>query len=155
MKIILLEKIHNLGGLGDTVNVKAGYGRNYLIPQGRAVRVTKENVAKFEARRAELEKAESESLAAAQKRAEQLKDLILTIACKTHEESKLFGSVGVKEIVDAIAEKGMAVEKREVNMPEGLIHEIGEYSVEILLHGDVKAIIKVKVEEEQSVKSGE
>jgi len=149
MKVILLEKVHKLGDLGDTVIVKPGLGRNFLIPQGKAVPATKENVAKFKARRAELEKVATEKLAAAQKRAEQLQGLSLTIACQALEEGKLFGSIGVREIVEAIAEKGFTVEKREVILPLGSIHEIGEYEVEILLHTDVKVTLPIKVVAEE------
>jgi len=145
MKVILLEKIHKLGNLGDTVVVKPGYGRNFLIPQGKAVPANKENVAKFEARRAELEKVATEKLGEAQKRAEQLQGLSLEIIAQAQEEGKLFGSVGVREIVEAIVEKGFTVEKREVILPHGSIHEIGEYEVEIILHSDVKVTVPVKV----------
>ncbi|MGD9152217.1 MAG: 50S ribosomal protein L9 [Gammaproteobacteria bacterium] len=147
MKIILLEKVHKLGNLGDTVEVKSGFGRNFLIPQGKAVPATKENIAKFEARRAELEKAAAEALAAAQQRAEKFKGIELTIVRKAIEEGKLFGSVGARDIVDAFAEKGMTVEKREVILPEN-IHEVGEYEIELLLHSDVKVKIPVKIEAE-------
>ncbi|MGD9108634.1 MAG: 50S ribosomal protein L9 [Gammaproteobacteria bacterium] len=147
MKIILLEKVHKLGNLGDTVEVKSGYGRNFLIPQGRAVPATKENIAKFEARRAELEKAAAEKLSEAQQRAEKFKGLALILVRKAIEEGRLFGSVGVRDIVEAIAEKGMTVEKREVILPES-IHEVGEYEIELLLHSDVRVKIPVKVEAE-------
>jgi large subunit ribosomal protein L9 len=149
MKIILLEKIHNLGNLGDTVDVKPGYGRNYLIPQGKAVPANEENIAKFEARRAELEKAAAEQVAAAKKRAEPLKDLAITIACRALEEGKLFGSVGIREIVEVLEGKGIKVEKKEVILPEGPFHEVGEYEIVIRLHGDVEEKIKVKVEVEK------
>lgn len=147
MKVILLEKIHKLGNLGDMVEVKPGYGRNFLIPQGRAVSATKENIAKFEARRAELEKAAVEKLSAAKQRAEKFKGIELTIVRKAIEEGKLFGSIGVRDIVDALVEKGMTVEKREVILPEN-IHEVGEYEIGLLLHSDVKVKIPVKVEAE-------
>jgi len=149
MKVILLEKIHNLGKLGDTVNVKPGFGRNFLIPQGKAVPATEENISKFEARRAELEKAAAEKLVLAQKRAEKLKDVVIELIRKTVDETKLFGSIGVKEIVDELIAKGLEVEKREINLPTGPIREIGEYNIEVLLHPDVISTIKVKVEQEK------
>lgn len=147
MKVILLEKVHKLGNLGDTVEVKSGYGRNFLIPQGKAVPATKANLAEFEAKRVELEKAAAEKLSAAQQRAEKFKGLELTIVRKAIEEGRLFGSVSVRDIVEAIAEKGMTVEKREVILPES-IHEVGEYEIELLLHSDVKIKIPVKIEAE-------
>ena len=147
MKIILLEKVHKLGSLGDMVDVKSGYGRNFLIPQGKGIPANKENIAKFEARRAELEKTAMEKLSAAQQRAEKFKGLELTIVRKAIEEGRLFGSVGVRDIVDAIAEKGMTVEKREIILSES-IHEVGEYEIELFLHSDVKIKIPVKVEAE-------
>jgi len=148
MKVILLEKIHNLGKLGDTVDVKPGYGRNYLVPQGKAIPATAENLAKFEERRAELEKAEKDALSVAERRAEQFKELEITITAKALDEGKLFGSVSVREIAEALTAKGIEIEKREINMPLGPIHEIGEYDVEALLHGDVKTTFKVKVDAE-------
>jgi large subunit ribosomal protein L9 len=146
MKVILLQKIRNLGDLGDVVQVKSGFGRNYLIPQEKAVRATKENIAVFEARRTEFEKQAAEVLAAAEKRAEALKDLSVTIVRRAMEEGKLFGSVGVRDIVNAIAEKGIAVSKHEVNMPYGSIREIGESEVELQLHSDINVPVKVVVE---------
>jgi large subunit ribosomal protein L9 len=149
MKVILLEKVYNLGDLGDTVEVKSGYGRNYLIPQGKAVAATAENTAKFEARRAELEKVAADKLAMAQKRAEQFKDFSITLVRKAIEEGRLFGSVSVYDIVEAIKEKGLQIEKREVILPAGHIREIGEYEAELLLHSDVKVKIVVKIEAEE------
>ena len=148
MKVILLEKIHKLGDLGDIVQVKSGYGRNYLIPQGKAVSAIEVNVAKFEARRAELEKAAADVLAVAQKRAEALKDLNVVIASKTQEAGKLFGSVSAKDVVDAMTEKGLTIEKREVIFPEGVIHKIGVYEITVRLHSDVVVPIKLSVTDE-------
>jgi large subunit ribosomal protein L9 len=145
MKVILLQKIRKVGGLGDIVDVKPGYARNYLIPQGKASRATKENQAMFQTKRLELEKIEQESLAKAQKRAEQLKDLTLTIAHRALEEGKLFGSIGLKDIFNALIEKGISVEKREINMTQGTIRDLGEYEVELQLHSDVNVKIKVSV----------
>jgi len=145
MKVILLEKIHKLGNLGDAVEVKPGYGRNFLIPQGKAIFANKENLAKFEAKRAELEKVASDTLAAAQERAKQLEGLSLTLVREALEEGKLFGSISVRDIVEAMAEKNITIEKREVILPVGSIHEIGEYEIEVLLHSDVRVKIPVKV----------
>ncbi len=149
MKVILLEKIRNLGELGSMTQVKAGYARNYLFPKGKALPATKESLAKFETRRAELEKVANESLFVAKQRAEILEGLELIIMSKTTDEGKLFGSVGVREVVDAIALKNISVEKKEVELPFGAIHEIGEHDAHILLHSDVKAKIKLIVEAEK------
>lgn len=149
MKVILLEKIRQLGDLGDIVEVKPGYGRNYLIPQGKAIPATDKNREKFESRRAELEKAAHEHLVAAQERSKQLEALVsITITAKIHDEGKLFGSIGVREIADAIQSKGIQIEKREINIPSGPIHTIGEHDVNIVLHSDVVVSLKVKVEPE-------
>ncbi len=148
MKVILLEKIHNLGDLGDTVNVKPGFGRNFLVPHGKAVPATKENLSEVEARRAELEKAAKEVLSAAEKRAEPFKDVSLAITAKAHDEGKLFGSVGVREIVEALHAKDLDIEKKEVVLHEGPIHEVGEFEVELMFHSDVSVMIKVVIESE-------
>jgi len=146
MDIILLEKVTNLGDLGEKVSVKAGYGRNYLMPYGKAVPATKDNLEKFEAQRAELEKTANEKLAAANVRSEALQALgVIEISSKAGEEGKLFGSVSAAEVASIITEKGVAVEKREVTMPEGPIRVIGEYSVGILLHTDVSLSVTVNV----------
>ena len=145
MNVILLEKVHNLGSLGKTVAVKAGYGRNYLIPKGMAVPATPENVAKFEARRAELEQVAADKLAAAESRRESLANIAVTIAHKAGDEGKLFGSVGTIDIARAITEAGFEVEKREVRLPEGPIRQIGDYDIDVELHGDVVATVKVSV----------
>ena len=146
MEVILLEKIGRLGALGDKVNVKSGYGRNYLIPQGKAVFATEANIAEFEARRADLEAAAAEKLAAAEARAAKLAELgSVTIAATAADEGKLFGSVGTREIADAAEAQGVALNKSEISMPEGAIRHIGEYSVEILLHADVTAALAVVV----------
>ena len=149
MKVVLLDKIHNLGELGDVVNVKPGYGRNYLIPQGKAVSATKEKIAEVEARRVELEKIAAEALKVAQERAEKLKEMHLTITSKALEEGKLFGSVNVRDVVEALAEKGFEIEKREIILQEGPIHNIGEHDIELRLHGDVSVKIKLHVEAEK------
>ncbi len=145
MNVILLEKVHNLGSLGETVAVKAGYGRNFLIPKGIAVPATPENVAKFEARRAELEQISADKLAAAESRREALANIAVTLAHKAGDEGKLFGSVGTLDIARAITEAGVEVEKREVRLPEGPIRQIGDYDIDVELHGDVVATVKVTV----------
>lgn len=147
MQVILLEKVANLGDLGDQVKVKAGYGRNFLIPSQKAVPATKDNIEKFEARRAELEQAAAEALAAAQARAEQIAAIgKVTIARQAGEEGKLFGSVGPADIADALTQAGAEVEKREVIMPEGSLHIVGEFEVNIRTHSDVMQPIQVIVE---------
>ncbi|MEX0386531.1 50S ribosomal protein L9 [Spiribacter onubensis] len=145
MEVILLEKVANLGGLGDTVRVRAGYGRNYLIPQGKAKPATAENVAYFEAQRAELERKAAEELAAAEARAEKLNALEVTITANAGEEGKLFGSVGPQDVADAVTAAGVEVGRHEVRMPEGPIRAVGEYSVELHLHADVNATVSVNV----------
>ena len=145
MEVILLQKVDNLGGLGDKVNVRAGYGRNYLIPQGLAKPATPENVAEFEARRAELEKVAAETLAAAQARKEKLEGLEVTINSKSGGEGKLFGSVGTVDIAEAVTAMGHELERREVRLPEGPIRTAGEHEVELHLHTDVNATIKVVI----------
>jgi len=146
MEVILLENISNLGGLGDTVNVKAGFGRNYLIPQGKAVPATAANVAEFEARRADLEAAAAETLSQSEARAEQINALeLIEIAANAGEEGKLFGSVGTRDIADAVTAAGCAIDKAEVRLPEGALRELGEYEVAIQVHGEVTAMVNIAV----------
>lgn len=146
MEVILLEKVSNLGNLGDKVNVRPGYGRNFLVPKKKAVPATKANLEMFEERRAELEKAAAEILATAQARAEQLAGLdVITIAAKASDEGKLFGSVAVSDIAEAVTAAGVEVSKQEVSMPEGPIHTIGEYDITIHVHSDVVQTVKVIV----------
>ena len=145
MEVILLEKIANLGSLGDKVSIKNGYARNYLIPQGKAVVATARKIAEFEVRRAELEKAAAEKLATAQKRAEALSKLSITIAHKAGDEGRLFGSVGTHAIADAIVKAGVAVEKQEIRLPHGTIRHLGDFDVDIHLHTDVNAKIAIKI----------
>lgn len=148
MEVILLEKVDNLGGLGDKVNVKSGYGRNFLIPSGKAITATKSNVAEFEARRAELEKQAAEALAAAEARKVTLESLTVTIERKAGEEGRLFGSVGTADIAAAATAAGAELEKREVRLPEGPFHSLGEFDVEVHLHSDVDATIKLVIKPE-------
>lgn len=145
MEVILLEKIGKLGNLGDKVAVKPGFGRNYLIPFGKAVPATEANVAQFEARRAELQAAADEKLATAEARAEKLNELSVTIEANAGDEGKLFGSIGPRDVADAITAGGVEVAKSEVKMPEGPIREIGEYEIDIQLHIDVHATVKLAV----------
>jgi large subunit ribosomal protein L9 len=149
MEVILLEKVGKWGDLGDKVNVKAGYGRNFLIPQGKAVAATEENTKHFEARRAELEKAAADKLAAAEARAEQVNGLELTIATQAGDEGKLFGSVGPRDIAERATEAGVALEKSEVRMPEGPIRTTGEFDIQVQLHSEVFASLKVNVVPEE------
>lgn len=145
MEVILLEKIHRLGAIGDRVKVKSGYGRNWLLPKSKAVLATPENLIEFEARRAELEKAEAEVRDKATARAAAFKDRVITISAKTADEGKLFGSIGVLDIVAAVQAAGVEVEKSEVHLPEGPIRQLGEYEIAIHLHSDVTAAVKVIV----------
>ncbi len=148
MNVILLEKINKLGALGDQVSVKAGFGRNFLIPQGKALPATEANVAMFEGRRAELEAAAAESLGSANARAEELNGKEVVIVRKAGDEGRMFGSVNNTDVAEALVAAGAKVEKREVRMPEGAIRELGEYDIDIHLHSDVNATVKVIVEAE-------
>ena len=149
MQIILMEKVVNLGGLGDVVKVKDGYARNFLIPQGKAKRVTPENLAAFEARRAELEKAAAEKLAAAQAEGEKLNGQNVEISRKAGVDGRLFGSVGNADIAEALNAKGFKVDKSFVRMPNGLLKMIGESSVQVALHTDVVVDVNVSIVAEQ------
>ncbi len=145
MNIILLEKVRNLGDLGDTVIVKPGYGRNYLLPQGKAIRATKKNLEQFEVRRIELEKKAVVLLAQAQERAEKLNGLTVQISALTSEEGKLYGSVGPHDVAVAVTLSGVEALKREISMPDGPIHSVGEYIIPVLVHSDITAQVKVIV----------
>jgi large subunit ribosomal protein L9 len=145
MDVILLEKVKNLGSLGARVSVKPGYGRNFLIPKGKAVPATEANITAFDARRAELERQEAEVLAAAQSRAAQLAEIAVVIAAKSGDEGKLFGSVGTRDIAEAITASGVSVDKSEVRLPNGAIRNTGEYTVTLHLHSDVNAEVSVTV----------
>ncbi len=148
MEVILLEKIENLGDLGDKVRVKPGYGRNYLIPTGKAAPATKENIAYFEERRAELERKAAELLAEAQQKQGQLNGMTITINAKAGEEGRLFGSVTNADIAEAVQQRGVSIEKKDIRMPEGPIRMLGEYEFAVHLHTDVDATIKVLIEAE-------
>lgn len=146
MELILLEKVHNLGDLGDTVNVKPGYGRNFLLPRGKAVPATAENKKKFEAERDELQRQAGEKLASAEARREaidELESIVFTV--NVSPEGRLYGSISAREIADKLTEMGYPVEKVEVDQPEGPIRETGEYTVGLILHADVITDIKVEV----------
>ena len=145
MQVILLERVQNLGELGDFVKVKPGYARNYLIPQGRAVIATPANVADFEARRAELERQEAQALASVQARADALEGREITLARKTGEEGKLFGSVGPQDIADALTESGTPVSRNEVRLVNDTLRQVGDYEVGIHLYANVEASITVHV----------
>jgi large subunit ribosomal protein L9 len=145
MEVILLEKVANLGGIGDKVKVKSGYGRNFLLPQGKAALATPANLAAFEARRAELESKQAAELAAAQERMVALEKLKLRIAAKVGSEGKLFGSLGTVDIAEACTAAGVAVMRAEVRLPSGPIRSVGEHAVELHLHPDVKASVTIEV----------
>jgi large subunit ribosomal protein L9 len=153
MNVILLDKIDNLGDIGDLVTVKPGYGRNYLLPQGKASLATPENIREFEARRAELEKQAAEELTSAKARAELVQGMELVIRANVGAEGKLFGSVGPLDIVEACENVGVEIARSEIRMPEGPIHEVGEFDVGLHLHTDVNAqiIVKVVADEEPDV----
>ncbi|MCE8013643.1 50S ribosomal protein L9 [Billgrantia desiderata] len=145
MEVILLDNIGKLGGLGDKVTVKPGYGRNYLVPYGLAVPATKDNVEAFEAQRAELEAQAAERKAIAESRAAQLAEIELSLVAKAGDEGKLFGSIGPRDLAEALAQAGIEVAKSEVRMPEGPIRQTGEYDIDLHLHAEVDATVRVVV----------
>jgi large subunit ribosomal protein L9 len=148
MQVILLERIKGLGALGTKVDVKPGYGRNFLIPQGKALPATAKNLADFEVRRAELERQEAEVLAAANARAEKLAAITVTVVSKAGDEGKLFGSVGNRDIADAVVAAGVELDRSEVRLPEGPLRHTGEFDIAVQLHSDVMASVKVVVSAE-------
>ena len=148
MELILLEKVLNLGDLGDKVTVKPGYGRNYLVPSGKAMRATAANIAEFEARREELEKLALQKLSSAEERVSALEGFEVTMTANASEEGKLYGSIGPREIANAVTAKGINLEKSEVIMGEGPIRFTGDHDVLVHLHADVEAQIKVTVNAE-------
>ena len=145
MNVILLERVGNLGDIGDEVGVKSGFARNFLIPKGKAVRASVENRTVFEERRSELEGAANEQLTAAQDRAAGLEGLAITLVVKAGEEGKLYGSVGTQDIADKVSAEAIEVVKSEVRMPDGIIRSIGEYEIGLQLHSDVTAVVSVSV----------
>lgn len=145
MDIMLLEKVQNLGNLGDKVRVKPGFARNYLIPKGKAAQATPGNLEAFERRRAELEKAQADALAAAEARAERLKGARVRVTRKAGDEGRLFGSVGTGDIAEAATAAGIEIHKNEVRLPEGPLRAVGEYDVILHLHADVNVEVKVEV----------
>ena len=150
MELILLEKVKNLGDLGDVVKVKSGYGRNFLLPQGKALTATESNRKVFEERKAELVKKANDSLNAAKLRAEKLAGAVIKVKALAAEEGKLYGSVGPADIARAAEEQGLDIEKREIDMPEGAIRLIGTYTVVVRLHTEVETSVTVVVEEEKA-----
>src|SRR5690349_16106299 len=146
MEVILLQKVDNVGGIGDLVRVKSGYARNYLIPQGKATLATAENKAKFESRRAELEAQAAAELSAAQARAKKLEGIVLKMQMQAGAEGKLFGSVGTVDIAEAIGKQGVEVERSEVRLPEGPLRSVGEHRVTLHLHTDVNVNLTVVIE---------
>ena len=145
MVVILLDKVGKLGAIGDKVTVKSGYGRNYLLPQGKAVAATAKNIAGFETRRAGLEAAAAAKIAEATARAEKLAALEVTIAAKAGDEGRLFGSIGTRDIAEAISAAGVEVAKSEVRLPQGVIREIGQFEIDIQLHAEVIQAVKLAV----------
>jgi large subunit ribosomal protein L9 len=149
MHVILLQKVANLGNIGDRVKVRSGYGRNFLLPQGKATLATPENIARFEARRAELERAAREHLTSAAERAEGMKDFKLTIHAKAGTEGKLFGSIGTADIAEACTNAGFKVERSEVRLPTGPLRTVGEHQVSLHLHADVDVPLAVSIVAEE------
>ena len=149
MEVILLDNVENLGGIGDKVKVKPGYARNYLLPQGKATRATRENIAEFEARRAELEAKAAAVVAEARARAEKISGLKLQIRAKVGSEGKLFGSVGPVDIAEAAEAAGVVIERSELRLAEGPLRMVGEHEVEVHLHTDVSVPISVTIEAEE------
>ena len=149
MEIILLQKVANLGNIGDRVKVKSGFGRNYLLPHGKATLATPDNVKRFEARRAELEKTAREHFASAEQRAEQLKEFKLVIPAKAGTEGKLFGSIGTSDIAEAATRAGINIERSEVRLPNGALRTIGDHSVTLHLHADVDVTLAVSIVPEE------
>ncbi len=145
MDVILLEKVGRLGNLGDQVKVKGGFGRNFLIPYGKAVSATADNIARFEARRAELEKAATERMGTAEARAAKLAGLTITIPANCGDEGRLFGSVGARDIAEAISAAGIEITKSEVNLPAGALRSTGEFDIDVQLHPEVTQTIKLSI----------
>jgi large subunit ribosomal protein L9 len=149
MDIILLQKVANLGNVGDRVKVKSGFGRNYLLPHGKATLATPDNIARFEARRSELEKAAHEHLSSAEQRAVQLKEFKLVIPAKAGTEGKLFGSIGTSDIAEAATRAGIAIQRSEVRLPNGALRTVGDHSVTLHLHADIDVPMAVSIVAEE------
>ncbi len=149
MNVILLDNIENLGKIGDLVSVKAGYGRNFLLPKGKAALATKENIVEFEAKRAGLEKAAAEDLSSAKARAELVQGMELVIPANAGSEGKLFGSIGPIDIAEAFSKVGVEVGRSEIRLPDGPLHEIGDFEVGLHLHPEINVEITVKVVAEE------
>ena len=145
MEVILLDKVGRLGAIGDKVAVKSGYARNYLLPQGKAVAATAKNIADFEERRAGLEASDATKIGEATARAEKLAELNVTIAANAGDEGRLFGSIGTRDIADAITAAGVAVAKSEVRLPQGVLRETGAYEIDIQLHAEVVQAVKLSI----------
>jgi large subunit ribosomal protein L9 len=150
MEVILLEKVANLGNIGDRVKVKSGYGRNFLVPKGKATMATAANIAAFEARRAEFERKQAEELAAAQARVVRLERLTLRIAAKAGSEGKLFGSLGTVDIAEACTAAGVPIERSEVRLPGGPIRTVGQHHIDLHLHTDVNVTLQLEVVPEEA-----
>jgi large subunit ribosomal protein L9 len=149
MEVILLQKIANLGNIGERVKVRSGFGRNYLLPQGKATLATPENVARFEARRAELERLAREHLSSAEERAAAMKDFKLTVHAKAGTEGKLFGSIGTSDIAEACNQAGFKIERSEVRLPSGPLRMLGEHTVNLHLHADIDVPLHVSIVAEE------
>lgn len=152
MEVILLENVRNLGKFGSKVNVAKGFGRNFLIPQGKAVPATKDNLMKFEADRAQLEKIAKERIQGAQDRAAEINQLRMTIQARVGDKGKLFGSIGTIELAKAFKDHGIEVERQEIRLPHGAIREIGDYTIEVQLHAEVVAEAKLSIIAEEESK---
>jgi large subunit ribosomal protein L9 len=149
MEVILLQKVANLGNIGDRVKVRSGFGRNFLLPQGKATLATPDNIARFEARRAELERLAREHLTSAEERAAAMKDFKLTIRAKAGTEGKLFGSIGTSDIAEACTREGFKVERSEVRLPSGPLRTLGEHTVNLHLHADIDVPLQVTIVAEE------
>ncbi len=149
MNVILLDNVENLGGIGDLVTVKAGYGRNYLLPQGKAALATKGNITEFEARRTELEKAAAEELTGARAREELIQGMELVLSANVGTEGKLFGSVGPIDIAEAFSKVGVEVQRSEIRMPDGPIHDVGEYKISVHVHTEINVEVTIQVVAEE------
>jgi large subunit ribosomal protein L9 len=149
MEVILLQKVANLGNIGDRVKVRSGFGRNFLLPQGKATLATPDNIARFEARRAELERVAREHLSSAEERSAAMKDFKLTIHAKAGTEGKLFGSIGTSDIAEELTRAGFQVERSEVRLPHGPLRMVGEHTVNLHLHADVDVPVQVTIVAEE------